>query len=228
MEPFASSGSPLQDLEGFDFGGFGGFDFEEDRELSFKGIDFEGENKKLNLLMEAMNEQKAQIFQDNHHQNTWGFIAKSDQESIQETSRISNESSSISSCSSFDTIDDASSPSSTSSSSSLNSNGSSILDLSDLMSQLPIKRGLSKFYQGKSESFTSLARVMSIEDLPKRIKNPFNKMRKMKSNIKSYGGGLDSFKSHTLPKPIISKKFSPFLRQRSFARSTLVPGQQNN
>ncbi|KAI3822540.1 hypothetical protein L1987_10131 [Smallanthus sonchifolius] len=43
MEPFASSGSPLQDLEGFDFGGFGGFDFEEDRELSFKGIDFEGE-----------------------------------------------------------------------------------------------------------------------------------------------------------------------------------------
>ncbi|XP_076927447.1 uncharacterized protein LOC143591003 [Bidens hawaiensis] len=168
------------------------------------------------FLMETMNKHKTQILQDDHHQNTWGVIAKQDQESIEQTSSISNGSSSISSCFSFDAEDDASS----SSSSSLNSNESSVLDLSDLMSQLPIKRGLSKFYQGKSESFTSLARVMSIEDLPKIIKNPYKKMRKMKSNSKSYGGGLDSYKSHTLPKPIISKKVSPFLRQRSFARSS--------
>ncbi|KAK9060502.1 hypothetical protein SSX86_021206 [Deinandra increscens subsp. villosa] len=171
--------------------------------------------------METMKEHKSQIF----HQNSWGFIAKSDQESIEETSRISNESSSISSCSSFDTSDDASSSPSSSSSA---SDGSSVLDLSDLMSHLPIKRGLSKFYHGKSESFTSLSSVMSIEDLPKMIKNPYNRLRKMKSNCKSYGGGLDNFKTHTLPKPVISKKFSPFLRQRSFARSTLVSGQQNN
>ncbi|KAJ0724728.1 hypothetical protein HanPI659440_Chr12g0450831 [Helianthus annuus] len=148
-----------------------------------------------------MNQQKAQILQEDHHQNSWGFIAKSDQESIEETSTISNGSSSLSSCSSFDTQDDASS----SSSSSLNSNGSSVLDLSDLMTQLPIKRGLSKFYHGKSESFTSLARVMSIEDLPKKIKNPHSKMRKVNSHSK-----------------IISKKFSSSFRQRSFARSTLV------
>ncbi|KAF5776888.1 hypothetical protein HanXRQr2_Chr12g0529301 [Helianthus annuus] len=151
--------------------------------------------------METMNQQKTQILQDDHHQNTWGFIAKSNQESIEETSTISNGSSSLSSCSSFDTQDDASS----SSSSSLNSNGSSVLDLSDLMTQLPIKRGLSKFYHGKSESFTSLARVMSIEDLPKKIKNPQSKMRKMNSHSK-----------------IISKKFSSSFKQRSFARSTLV------
>ncbi|KAL9994546.1 hypothetical protein Hdeb2414_s0899g00959131 [Helianthus debilis subsp. tardiflorus] len=151
-----------------------------------------------------MNQQKAQILQDDHHQNTWGFIAKSNQESIEETSTISNGSSSLSSCSSFDTQDDASS-SSSSSLSSLNSNGSSVLDLSDLMTQLPIKRGLSKFYHGKSESFTSLARVMSIEDLPKKIKNPHSKMRKVNSHSK-----------------IISKKFSSSFRQRSFARSTLV------
>ncbi|KAJ0745079.1 hypothetical protein HanPI659440_Chr10g0394841 [Helianthus annuus] len=171
--------------------------------------------------MERMNQHKKQIFHDDH-QRSWGFAANSDQQD-EETSTISSESSSVSSCSSFETADDASS----SSSSSLNSNGSSVLDLSDLMVQLPIKRGLSKFYQGKSESFTSLARVMSIEDLPKKIKNPYNKMRKMKGNSKSYGGGLDTYKSHTLPKPTISKKVSPFLRQRSFAKSTLVQSQHN-
>ncbi|KAI7739954.1 hypothetical protein M8C21_029356 [Ambrosia artemisiifolia] len=176
-----------------------------------------------------MDQHKKQIIQDHHqqHHRSWGFTANSDQEHIrEETSTISNESSSVSSCSSFDTEDDASTL--TSSSSSLNSNGSSVLDLSDLMIQLPIKRGLSKFYQGKSESFTSLARVMSIEDLPKKIKNPYNKMRKIKSNSKSYGGGLDNYKSHTLPKPLISKKVSPFLRQRSFVKSTLAHGQHDN
>ncbi|KAG7546081.1 hypothetical protein ISN44_As12g014880 [Arabidopsis suecica] len=45
-------------------------------------------------------------------------------------------------------------------------------DLSDLISQLPIihvkKRGLSKYYKGKSQSFTSLANVTSLQDLVKR------------------------------------------------------------
>ncbi|XP_076923935.1 uncharacterized protein LOC143586221 [Bidens hawaiensis] len=160
--------------------------------------------------MNTMNEH------NNHHYHKSSSIDE-------ETSTISNESSSISSCSSFDSLDEASS-----SSSSLNSNGSSVIDLSDLMVQLPIRRGLSKYYHGKSESFTNLARVMSIEDLPKKINNPYNKMRRIKGNSKSYGGGLDSYKSHTLPKPLISKKHSPFLRQRSFARSTQVHGQHNN
>ncbi|XP_024979669.1 uncharacterized protein LOC112516702 [Cynara cardunculus var. scolymus] len=167
------------------------------------------------------------ISESNNHHHNWGFIENSsDQDSCEETSTISNGSSSISSSSSVDTIDDDAS--SSSSSSSLNSAGSSLHDLSDLMSQLPIKRGLSKFYQGKSESFTSLARVISIEDLPKKLKNPYNKMRKMKGSSKNYGGGLDNYKSHTLPKPTISKKPSPFLRQRSFTKSHLVPDQQNN
>ncbi|XP_071716892.1 uncharacterized protein [Rutidosis leptorrhynchoides] len=174
--------------------------------------------------MENLSEFKKQNFQDSKHQGTWEFIKESNQESNEETSTISNgssssSSSSISSCCSFDTTDDASSSSST---------RSSLLDLSDLMTQLPIKRGLSMFYHGKSESFTSLASVKSIEDLPKKTKNPYNKMMKMKANSKSYGGGLDSFKSHTLPKSTISKKGSPFFRQRSFARSSIVLGQQNN
>ncbi|KAE8705864.1 Arginyl-tRNA synthetase, class Ic isoform 1 [Hibiscus syriacus] len=64
-----------------------------------------------------------------------------------------------SSTSSSDLVDDASS-----------CNGP-LYELSDLMAQLPIRRGLSKHYQGKSQSFTSLARVMSIDDLPKKVLN---------------------------------------------------------
>ncbi|KAJ1379285.1 hypothetical protein SESBI_47010 [Sesbania bispinosa] len=61
-----------------------------------------------------------------------------------------------------------------------------LTDMTSLLQQLPIKRGLSKFYQGKSQSFTSLANVRSLEDLAKP-ENPYNK--KLKS-CKSYGGGL--------------------------------------
>ncbi|PWA73625.1 hypothetical protein CTI12_AA256700 [Artemisia annua] len=167
--------------------------------------------------MQRMSEYKKQAFEGDHGHHAWSFTKKldQDQESIEEeTSTISNCSSSISSCCSFDTTDDASSSSS-------NSARSSVLDLSDLMAQLPIKRGLSKFYHGKSDSFTNLSRVMSIEDLPKK-----QKTRKM--NSKSYGGGLDSFKSHTLPRSNIAKKHSTFLRQRSFAKSTMLSGQLNN
>nr|GEU79074.1 hypothetical protein [Tanacetum cinerariifolium] len=111
--------------------------------------------------------------------------------SFEEASTISNGSSRLLSCSSsssLDTLDDDAS-------SSAHSSRSSLYDLSDLMSHLPIKRGLSKFYHGKSDSFTSLARVTSIEDLPKKEKIPYKRMN-------------NSYKSHTLPKPIISKKKS--------------------
>ncbi|KZV31833.1 hypothetical protein F511_25946 [Dorcoceras hygrometricum] len=93
----------------------------------------------------------------------------------------SHEGSSVS-LSSCDTIDDVSSTSPPSSSGSL-------YDLSELMLELPVKRGLSKFYQGKSESFTSLSRVTSVEDLAKNCR------RKTKSPKRS----------RILPRPIISK-----------------------
>lgn len=78
------------------------------------------------------------------------------------------------------------------------------------------RRGLSKFYNGKSESFTALSMVTSIEDLVKK-ETPYK--RKVKAS-KSYAAGLNSYKPYTLPKPIISKKtpkasFSPsFPRKR--------------
>ncbi|KAI9106865.1 hypothetical protein K1719_022393 [Acacia pycnantha] len=41
-------------------------------------------------------------------------------------------------------------------------------DFSEMLAQLPIKRGLSKFYKGKSRAFTSLSDVKCVEDLAKR------------------------------------------------------------
>ncbi|CAM8955991.1 unnamed protein product [Rhodiola kirilowii] len=79
--------------------------------------------------------------------------------------------------------------------------------LSELMNHLPIKRGLSKHYNGKSQSFTSLSKVISVEDLAK--KERFCK-RKMKAACKSSigGAGLDHKLSPTSPKPTICKKSS--------------------
>ncbi|MGI4370295.1 hypothetical protein ACR2V4_27270, partial [Klebsiella pneumoniae] len=75
-----------------------------------------------------------------------------------------------------------------SSSSSSSSSYGPLYELSELMAQLPIKRGLSKYYQGKSQTFSSLASVKSLEDLAKKGR-PHK--RKVKAS-KSYGGGLDS------------------------------------
>ncbi|KAL6972747.1 hypothetical protein U1Q18_026920 [Sarracenia purpurea var. burkii] len=145
---------------------------------------------------------------DEYH---WSIMAGEDDDhtfcnnstsSLEDATTVSNgsDNSSISSDMANDDDDDVSSSSySTSSPSS-----GPLCDLSELMAQLPIKRGLSKFYDGKSQSFTSLSRVTSIKDLPKK---ETSYRRKMKAS-KSYGGGLDSYKSHTHPKPTISKKTS--------------------
>lgn len=65
---------------------------------------------------------------------------------------------------SSDLSDDASSSSSTTT----NSSNGPLYELADLMAQLPIKRGLSKFYNGKSQTFASLSDVRSVEDLGKK------------------------------------------------------------
>ncbi|XP_058722346.1 protein OXIDATIVE STRESS 3-like [Vicia villosa] len=105
---------------------------------------------------------------------------------------------SLCSCSS-ELIEDADS----SSTSSSHSNGS-LCDFSELMNNLPIKRGLSMFYQGKAQSFTCLGEVQKIEDLPKKSMS-YNK--RMKS-YRSYGGDLDSHRIWYSPKATISKKTS--------------------
>ncbi|KAF1887114.1 hypothetical protein Lal_00046352 [Lupinus albus] len=74
-------------------------------------------------------------------------------------------------------------------SSSSHSNGP-LYELSDLMNHLPIKRGLSIFYEGKAQSFTCLANVKMIEDLPKKCKSQRKRMKS--SSCKSYIEGLHS------------------------------------
>ncbi|KAK4852897.1 hypothetical protein QYF36_000872 [Acer negundo] len=55
---------------------------------------------------------------------------------------------------------------------------SSILSLDSLEDSLPIKRGLSSHFSGKSKSFTNLSEVSTVKDLVK-LENPFNKRRRV-------------------------------------------------
>ncbi|XWS18941.1 hypothetical protein CRYUN_Cryun32bG0088100 [Craigia yunnanensis] len=152
-------------------------------------------------------------------------VTTTSESSLGEYSRTSQGSTSSSS----DLVDDASS---STSNSSTNCNGP-LYELSELMAQLPIKRGLSKYFQGKSQSLTSLSSVKNIEELVKK-ETPYRK--KMKS-YKSHGGGLDTHKLYTLPRAIISKKVSrnslaslsfPSRRSSSLSgRPPLIPVQKN-
>ncbi|XP_042411507.1 uncharacterized protein LOC122001022 [Zingiber officinale] len=58
-----------------------------------------------------------------------------------------------------------------------------------LMAVLPIKRGLSKYFQGKSQSFASLSRATCIEDLAKKEAPAWNNKKGMKA-WKISGGGF--------------------------------------
>ncbi|KAI5662731.1 hypothetical protein M9H77_22054 [Catharanthus roseus] len=132
-----------------------------------------------------------------------------DSSRISEASSSSSSSSSSSYSSSSDLVEDAESPP---------SNFGPLFELSELMNQLPIKRGLSKFYQGKSQSFTSLAKARSIEDLAKKVSPNYN--RRMKS-CKSYGG----FEGRKFgPKATITKKSS----KGSFLSSCLSGSSRGN
>lgn len=51
------------------------------------------------------------------------------------------------------------------------------------------RRGLSNYYPGKSQSFTSLSVVRTLKDLPKK-ESPYK--AKMMKTCRSYGGGVDA------------------------------------
>ncbi|GMI97764.1 hypothetical protein HRI_003445700 [Hibiscus trionum] len=156
--------------------------------------------EEANQMFQAMNLVKKMDINGGWGSNLM-IMQGDDSVSIESSLGENSSENSISSISSSDLVEDASSASSSSSS----SNGP-LYELSDLMAQLPIRRGLSKHYQGKSQSFTSLARVMSIEDLPKKALSHLNNRGKMKS-CKSYAWGLDCKKNKSYsPKATISKK----------------------
>lgn len=64
------------------------------------------------------------------------------------------------------------------------------------------RRGLSKYYEGKSESFGRLGSVMSLEDLAKEG-NYSSHNKRMKSSFKRLDGRI---RSSFAPKPTIKKK----------------------
>lgn len=94
-----------------------------------------------------------------------------------------------------------------------------LYDLSSLISQLPVKRGLSKYYEGKSQSYSSLSDVRCLEDLPKK-ERPYNR-RKMKSG-KSCGGGPDGSPTSTHATGTCSKTISKKASSGSCAAAASV------
>ncbi|KAL9232132.1 hypothetical protein vseg_007273 [Gypsophila vaccaria] len=152
--------------------------------------------------MESVQEQKYTIsfYHNNSNDEEENRYVLEDDSSLS-SSEFSNNSKESSSSLDDDLVDEASS---SWSSSPRSSDNEPLYGLSKLMDQLPIKRGLSKYYQGKSQSFTSLARVTSLEDLAKK---ETSYQRRLKA-CRSYGGGLNNFKSFTQPKSMISKRVS--------------------
>lgn len=64
--------------------------------------------------------------------------------------------------------------------------------MAELEDSLPIKRGLSNFFSGKSKSFTCLSDVASVKDLAKP-ENPYNKRRR---NLLAYGNSWEKNRFH--------------------------------
>lgn len=97
-----------------------------------------------------------------------------------------------------------------------------LLQMSSLLRQLPFKRGLSKHYHGKSQSFTLLSAVLSVEDLAKP-ENPYSK--KLKS-CKSYAGGLSAaFSKSVAKKTSASRGSCSSLTAKRSAGNFLIGGR---
>ncbi|KAF2304004.1 hypothetical protein GH714_026165 [Hevea brasiliensis] len=157
----------------------------------------------LDMTLQKINPNKEE--QDPFWEAMEGGDGASQYESTSAESSMEDSTNSADSSSSIDLVEDASSSTSSSSTLISHTNGT-LYELSDLMAQLPIWRGLSKFYQGKSQSYTSLARVKSLEDLAKKVTTVTPYRSKIKS-FKSYAGVLDVQKCYS-PKATISKRGS--------------------
>ncbi|KAI7744537.1 hypothetical protein M8C21_016211 [Ambrosia artemisiifolia] len=90
-------------------------------------------------------------------------------------------------------------------------NSHALGSMADLLQQLPSKRGLSKHFQGKSQSFTSLSKVTCLQDLAKP-ENPYNMRIK---SCKSY-----ATLSRVLPPPTRSASSSKLFAKTSSSRAS--------
>ncbi|KAK1384544.1 Oxidative stress [Heracleum sosnowskyi] len=108
--------------------------------------------------------------------------------------------------------------------------GAALNDMSSLLQQLPIKRGLSKHFQGKSQSFSCLSNVRCLEDLAKP-ENPYNKrLKSCKSYVGLYGGGCQKSSSNQhlnkIPRSASSRQISKKTSRPSYS-SLLATANRN-
>ncbi|XP_077217023.1 uncharacterized protein LOC143851458 [Tasmannia lanceolata] len=83
-----------------------------------------------------------------------------------------------------------------------------LVSMESLEESLPIKRGLSNFFSGKSKSFASLSDVASVKDLAKPD-NPFNKRRRTLVASKSAWSSRRTFCSPlNTSMPLLCPEFS--------------------
>nr|AAM11916.1 unknown cold induced protein [Deschampsia antarctica] len=73
-------------------------------------------------------------------------------------------------------------------------NSDSVYDMSSVKAELPIKKGLSRYYDGKSQSFACMSEVRCLEDLPK--KSPYKKIKACNSFV-----DLDDGNQEACPSP---------------------------
>ncbi|EAY98744.1 hypothetical protein OsI_20676 [Oryza sativa Indica Group] len=66
-------------------------------------------------------------------------------------------------------------------------NSDSIYDMSSMTEQLPAKKGLSRYYEGKSQSFACMSEVRCLEDLRKKEK-PYKSKIKSCNSYAALGG----------------------------------------
>uniref|UniRef100_A0A0E0L4U0 Uncharacterized protein n=1 Tax=Oryza punctata TaxID=4537 RepID=A0A0E0L4U0_ORYPU len=66
-------------------------------------------------------------------------------------------------------------------------NSDSIYDMSSMTEQLPAKKGLSRYYEGKSQSFACMSEVRCLEDLRKKEK-PYKQKMKSCNSYAALGG----------------------------------------
>ncbi|KAL4383146.1 hypothetical protein GQ457_15G000140 [Hibiscus cannabinus] len=81
-------------------------------------------------------------------------------------------------------------------------NGRSLDTMDSLQQVLPMRRGISSFYNGKSKSFTSLAQASSVEEIAK----PENAYTRRRRNLLAINHAWDRRKRLNLKTPIRSSK----------------------
>ncbi|RRT56305.1 hypothetical protein B296_00037909 [Ensete ventricosum] len=92
-------------------------------------------------------------------------------------------------------------------------------EMSSLLAHLPLKRGLSRYYQGRSQTFTSLSDVKCLVDLVK----PERPHRKKMKSCRSYAWGLDNHK------PLSPKQCSKTVTKRASKSSlSCLGGRRHN